>query len=88
MAVTSVRIQSDLESQIEELASKLQRSKNWLINQALREYIEKKKQGEKRWEETLLALESVKKGEGVSEEEVDIWLQSWGTKKEKKPPKK
>jgi len=61
---------------------RLIRSKNWLINQAIREYIEKDQIESKRWEETLLALESVKNGKGIPEEKVDIWLQSWGTKNE------
>ncbi len=82
MAITSVRLQSDIEPKLEKLATKLHRSKNWLINQAIREYIEKDQIESKRWEETLLALESVKNGKGIPEEKVDIWLQSWGTKNE------
>ena len=82
MAITSIRLQSDIEPNLEKLATKLHRSKNWLINQAIREYIEKDQIESKRWEETLLALESVKNGKGIPEEKVDIWLQSWGTKNE------
>ena len=82
MAITSIRLQSDIEPNLEKLATKLHRSKNWLINQAIREYIEKEQIESKRWEETLLALESVKNGKGIPEEKVDIWLQSWGTKNE------
>lgn len=86
MAITSVRLQSELERHLEKLAQKYNRSKNWLINQAIREYVEKNQQETKRWEETLIALESVKNGEGIPEEKVDIWLQSWGTDNEKRPP--
>ena len=86
MAITSIRLQPDLEPNLEKLAKKLSRSKNWLINQAIRDYIEKQQINSKRWEDTLLALESVKNGKGVPEEEVDIWLQSWGTEQEKQPP--
>ena len=86
MAVTSIRLQSDLEPNLEKLATKLHRSKNWLINQTIREYIEKNQIDSKRWEDTLVALESVKNGKGISEEAVDIWLQSWGTNDEKQPP--
>lgn len=85
MAITSVRLQSDLESQLENLAQNFHRSKNWLINQAIREYIEKNQLETKRWEETLAALESVKKGRGIPGEDVDGWLQSWGTDTEIKP---
>ena len=82
MAITSIRLQADIEPNLKKLATKLHRSKNWLINQAIREYIEKDQIESKRWEETLLALESVKNGKGIPEEKVDIWLQSWGTKNE------
>lgn len=86
MGITSIRLQSDLESQLENLAQNFHRSKNWLINQAIREYIEKNQQETKRWEETLIALESVKNGQGIPEENVDLWLGSWGTDTEMKPP--
>lgn len=87
MSITSIRLQSELEPSLEELATKLHRSKNWLINQAIREFIEKQQTASKRWEETLIALESVKQGKGVAEEEVGDWLGSWGTGNEKKAPK-
>ena len=86
MTITSIRLQSDLEPSLEKLATKLHRSKNWLINQAIRDYIEKDQIESNRWEETLLALESVKNGKGIPEEKVDIWLQSWGTKNEQQAP--
>ena len=37
MAVTSIRLQPEVESSLEDMAGKLDRSKNWLINQAIRE---------------------------------------------------
>jgi len=86
MRTTSIRLQPDLESSLEEQARKLQRSKNWLINQAIRSYLEKTQLDDKRWKETLEALESVRDGQGVSEEKVDGWLKSWGTKNEGIPP--
>jgi len=87
MSITSVRLQSDLENQLDFLAQNFHRSKNWLINQAIREYIEKNQQETKRWEETLMALESVKKGQGYHEDDVNGWLESWGTSTELKTPK-
>ena len=86
MSITSVRLQSDLETQLNTLAQNFHRSKNWLINQAIREYIEKNQQETKRWEETLIALESVKKGQVFPEKDVATWLESWGTDTELKTP--
>ena len=42
---------------------------------------------EKKWSETLEALESVKSNRVVDEKEVNEWLDSWGKENEKKPPK-
>ncbi|MBU2515535.1 ribbon-helix-helix protein, CopG family [bacterium] len=59
MAITSIRLQADLEPNLDKLAKKFHRSKKWVINQAIRDYIEKQQIESKRWEDTLLALESV-----------------------------
>ena len=41
MGVTTVRLQADVEQHLEAIAGRLHRSKGWVINQALSEYIEK-----------------------------------------------
>lgn len=87
MGVTSIRLQPEIESPLENLAAKLDRSKNYLINQAIKEFIERKSIEEQRWAETLVAIDSVKSGELVEEDEVNEWLESWGTANELKPPK-
>ncbi len=87
MGVTSIRLQPEIESPLENLAVKLDRSKNYIINQAIKEFIERKSTEEQRWEETLIAIESVKSGKLVGENEVNEWLESWGTANELKPPK-
>jgi len=87
MGVTSIRLQPEVEKPLELLSKKLDRSRNYLINQAIKEFIEKKVIEDKRWTDTLLALESVKNGAVVEETEVVDWLKSWGSKSEKSPPK-
>ncbi len=87
MGVTSVRLQADVESPLEELAIKLDRSKNYLINQAIKEYIARQSAEESRWEETLVALSSIQSGKSISESEVRAWLESWGTENEINPPR-
>jgi len=87
MGVTSIRLQPEIENPLEKLASKLDRSKNYLINQAIKEFLERKNIDEKRWVETLEAIDSVKSGKLVNEQEVNAWLDSWGTKDELNPPK-
>ncbi len=87
MSVTSLRLKPELEKSLEQIASKKQRSKNWLINEALKEYIEKQTLDAKRWEETVTALQSLKEGKKINEADIDSWLQSWGNNNELPPPK-
>jgi len=87
MSVTSVRLQPEIETPLEQLATKLDRSKNYLINQAIKEFIARRALDEARWDETLEALDSVKSNRLIEEENVNEWLESWGTEKELNPPK-
>ncbi len=87
MGVTSVRLQPEVEVGLEAMSGRVQRSKSWLINQALREYISREALAEERWKETLDALESVKSGKVVDGEEVHSWLRSWGSAEELAAPK-
>jgi len=86
MSVTSIRLQSEIERPLESLAIKLDRSKNYLINLAIKEFIARKEIADQRWVETLEAIDSVKSGREISEEEVNEWLESWGSDDELKPP--
>jgi predicted transcriptional regulator len=88
MAVTSIRLQSDLEKSLEEMAHRMNRSKNWLINQAVREFLQREALEQQRWRETLEALESADKGKVVEGETVHAWLESWGEDNEGVPPKR
>ncbi len=87
MSVTTVRLQPEIEESLNAMAGKLQRSKSWLINQALSEFIERQTLEQSRWQETLKAIESVAQGKVVSGEAVNAWLESWGNPKELQPPK-
>ena len=87
MSVTSIRLKPEIENPLEKLATKLDRSKNYLINQAIKEYLARKSLDEKRWGETLEALDSVKSNKLVEEKSVNDWLNSWGKDDETNPPK-
>ncbi len=86
MSVTSIRLRPEMESPLAQLAKKLDRSKNYLINQAIKEFLEHQGVDEKRWLETLDAIDSVKKGKTIDEQDVNNWLDSWGSKNEINPP--
>jgi len=86
MGVTSVRLQSEIEDPLENLSKKLDRSKSYLINQAVKEFLARNSLEEQRWTETLEAIDSVKSGKLINEKEVNVWLESWGTEDEPEPP--
>jgi len=86
MGVTSVRLNSDIEAPLENLAQRLDRSKNYLINQAIREFVARQAMEDSRWEDTLKALESMKEGKLIDGSEVVSWLKTWGTDSESSPP--
>ena len=86
MSVTTVRLQAEVEQELEVIANRLQRSKGWVINQAVAEYIAKQQLEQKRWTQTLDAMESAAQGRVVDAGEVHDWLKSWGTEKEQDAP--
>lgn len=79
MSMTTVRLQAEVEQQLEVIARRLHRSKAWVINHAVAEYIEKQKLEQERWAQTLDAMESVALGKMVESSEVHNWLSGWGT---------
>ena len=87
MSITSVRIPEDMEKPLESLSKKLDRSKSYLINQAIKEFIARQSLEDSRWQDTLEALESIKAGKSIDEEDVNAWLNSWGTNDRKSAPK-
>ena len=88
MGVTSIRLSEENEEPLENLAQKLDRSKNYLINQAIKEYVARQAMEDARWEDTLKALASIKEGKTIDEAEVVSWLKSWGTDNEISAPLK
>ena len=87
MGMTSVRMPDELLEQLNLAAEKLRRSKGWIINDALREYLAREERKTRILEQTLEALDDVKAGRLIEGEEVMDWLKSWGTDHEKSPPK-
>ena len=87
MSITSIRLTDDIDKPLESLAKRLDRSKNYIINQAIREFLLKQSLEDSRWQETLEALESIKAGKSIDEADVSAWLNSWGTGAKTTPPK-
>ena len=87
MSITSIRLTDDVAQPLDSLAKKLDRSKSYLINQAIKEFLVKQSLEDSRWEDTLEALESIKAGKSLEEADVNAWLNSWSTGNQTLPPK-
>ena len=88
MSVTTIRLPEELSAELDRLAEETQSSRSHLINQAVKEYVVRAHTDAERWQETLVALESVKAGRLAQGEEVDAWLASWGKSTQKKSRQK
>lgn len=86
MSITSIRLNEDVDKPLESLAKRLDRSKNYLINQAVKEFLVKQSLEDSRWQDTLEALESINAGKSLDEQDVDAWLNSWGTGSRRSKP--
>ena len=87
MGVTSVRMPDELLARLEKAAEKMRRSKGWIINDAVREYLAREERDNRMLEETREALADIRAGRVVEGNAVLDWLATWGEDKEKSPPK-
>jgi RHH-type transcriptional regulator, rel operon repressor / antitoxin RelB len=81
----TLRLDADMLARLDELAETTDRSKAWLAAEAVKTYIALNE-----WQ-TKAIRDAVSRANGhnarfVSHEDVDAWLASWGSRKERKPP--
>ena len=79
----SIRLDSEIRQRLERLAKQSKRSKSFLAAEAIAAYVESES-----WQlgEIEAAMNELDAGMGVSHEQVAEWLNSWGSKGERKPP--
>lgn len=82
----TIRIDEKTKERLEHLAEATARTKSYLVTSAINGFIEANE-----WQIRAIK-EAVKKADSpdakfIDHEEVVAWLDSWGTKNEKKPPK-
>ncbi len=87
MGITSVRFSEEIDSGLERAAAAARRTKSWLINEAVRDYLQRKDEAGDRWRDTLAALDQAKHGEVVDGAEVLEWLATWGNESAAQPQK-
>jgi len=82
----SVRLDDDTLTQLDMMAKAADRSRAWLMSQAVKQFVEHEAWQVEAIKKSLEKLESGK-GQFVDHEEVAQWLSSWGTEAEAECPK-
>lgn len=78
MATLTAQVTQEFLQEIDAVAKKLERSRAWVIKHALAKFLEERAVAEKRWKETLKAIDAADRGEVDSADEVFDWLDTWG----------
>jgi len=66
--VVTAKLPDDLVSRMDEIADRIDRSKSWIVRQAVTEWLAEE---QRRYELTLEALKSVDEGQTLTQEEVE-----------------
>ena len=85
--MTSVRMTDDLPRRLDVAAERLRRSKGWIINDAVREDLERDEERLRRPEETKDALAELEAGALIDGDGVLAWIEGWRTEHEHEPPR-
>ena len=86
-APTSIKLDDDMKERIQHIADAQKRTPHWIMREAISQYIERAEKREAFNKETLDAWEEFQStGLHATFEEVDRWLESWGTGNELPPP--
>ena len=84
---TAIRLTTAEQTQIAHLAAAKQRKPQWIMKEALRQYLAREAASEQLLQETQVSWdEYAQTGIHVSEEEMNSWLDTWGTDDEAEPP--
>lgn len=81
--VITSHVPRPLADQVDALATRLERSRGWIVKQALADFVALQ---ERRYQMTLEALADVDAGRGVDHAEVEAWIDSLGAGKPLPPP--
>ncbi|SEL88207.1 Predicted transcriptional regulator [Kosakonia sacchari] len=83
----SVKINPEMKSRLEELSRRTKRSRNWLINEAVEEFVSRAEQREAYRREAAKSLEEYQQtGLHLTMEEADSWLSLLESGNDVEPP--
>ena len=87
MFTASVKLEPALKSRLQHLAEARRRKTHWLMQEAIREYVEREEKREQFRQDALKAWQEFQEtGLHVTGDEALAWLETWGTDEEKEPP--
>ncbi|MHB1937557.1 MAG: CopG family ribbon-helix-helix protein [Acidobacteriaceae bacterium] len=83
-SILTIRLESKVKTKLDKLAKSSKRSKSFLAAEAIAAYVEAES-----WQisETESGIGELNEGKRVNHDEVKSWLQSWGKKRERQPPR-
>ena len=83
----SVKLDHDIRTRIENLAEARHRTAHWIMREAIQQYIEREEKREIFRQDTIKAWDEYREtGLHATADEVDSWLDSWGSDNELPAP--
>ncbi|ECE0486558.1 ribbon-helix-helix protein, CopG family [Salmonella enterica subsp. enterica] len=87
MVVTSIKLDDELKSRIQQLAENRRRSAHWIMREAIAQYVEREERKEAFHQEALQAWNGYQQtGLHVTAEQADTWLAELEAGKDVEPP--
>ncbi|WP_018067054.1 CopG family ribbon-helix-helix protein [Martelella mediterranea] len=85
--LTSIKLDDDMKGRAWHLAEARQRTSHWIMRKAISQYVEREEKREALRRDTVRAWEEFQEtGIHATAEDVDRWLESWGTDNELHAP--
>lgn len=83
---TSIKIDDELKSRVQDLAKQRRRSAHWVMLEAIEQYVTREEAHESFKQEALASWRSYREtGRHLTGQEVRGWLDSWGENQEDAP---
>lgn len=84
---TSIKLDDELKGRIRHLAEARRRTSHWIMREAIAQYVDREEKREALRRDTIRAWDEFQAtGLHATADEVDQWLASWGTDKERPAP--
>lgn len=84
---TSIKLDDELKGRVQHLADARRRTSQWIMREAIAQYVEREEKREALRQDTLKAWDEFQAtGLHATAEEVEKWLSSWGTENELPAP--